>query len=308
MTLFLSCASAVPYEPVRPSAELAEEMQQLRGIGFNEQVALLRRLSPEKKARYADVLRNFDPALSYFHPNQRREHIPKLLALEDPLTTSYISAEVQMVQHPVLIEDLARWRAPGAVIVWAGLSMSDEAYHHDAPSFIAADMVLDLAASLEEFPAEVRQWAAEVRRDAAALLQRRLDEEARNPGQKTSDPPKSAHRLRELVQRWWKANEPALIGRRYSDLVPGERFLAPSQFLPGISAQPNLPINSGPAETPQPPESISTQTREAASESQIAQIRLLPWQWISIGLGSCALVILVYLHSRRKNRSTRNRA
>jgi hypothetical protein len=126
-------------------------------------------------------------------------------------------------------------------------TFSDEPYAFRGPSdvpsepfsFMATGTAFALISQIESFPNPVRQWAPSVERDRMEL--HRLLQQT-SESRKPYDPEwpnsfglRTSQRKREVLQKWWKANEAAIVAKRYADVVPGERFAAPSEFLPGIT-------------------------------------------------------------------------
>lgn len=238
-------SQAEPYKPIPLPPLIAEEARQLGSMSDETILKTFRGLSPQKKKIYADSKRRFDPDLDYNDGRQNTQQFDKLLALDDPITGEYLLRQFELHHWDAIAGDLRHWHSPKVVAAFARAAMSDEPYYNlgdngmEPVSFRSARSMLGMLQTMEGFPPEVREWAKSVEPDMLAFLKKK-QHEAESVPQGQYDPNwekgyRWYERNREVAQKWWRANEKAVLEGRLKDTVPGEPYVAPSQFLQGVT-------------------------------------------------------------------------
>ncbi len=235
-------AGAEPYKPIPMPPLLMEERRQLYFMSYQKRQELLRSLSPEKKKIYADASRRFDPDLPYEDFNLKKDDFDELLALDDEITGKYLVRQFEIHQYEAIAGHLVQWHSPLAVAAFARASMSEVPYPDTGEqpmSFTSAGPMLGLVGNIKEFPPQVRDWARSIEQDRAAFFREKSHEAEAVPLDKYDPNWRKGYRFddreREVVQKWWRANEKAVTEGRLPETVPGEAFVAPSRFMEGVT-------------------------------------------------------------------------
>jgi hypothetical protein len=230
-----SFAGAARYEPESLDPNVKAKIAELPS-GSDSRLSALRKWPKEMRLRYANGIRSFDPDLDYDLVHAGTERIGELLAMGDPIAASYMMEQARKLKSAEVFLVLRNWKDAEAVPFLAEFIETDEEFDERAPSFLATASLYHLLPELEEFPTSVRLWATRVGPEGLQLFA-----EVRSRHMKGITPLdvrdiQVSYREREILRHWWKANQAKITAHDYGGIVPGERFEAPSQFLPPIAA------------------------------------------------------------------------
>ena len=235
-------AMAVKYVPVFPGGDEIEEKAQLRNLSREERLAALRRLSPEKKKRYAEFYRWFDTDLEWRQSTTSQITWESLLALGDPITAQYLVGEFQKREGVYKDEELLSmfdlWCAPEAVPFLAGLADSDAPLpefggpNYQGHSFIAEETLFRNLGYAYYLPKEVQAWGRNKYKDynEASRLQDDIIIQQMRSGKidgyeymrlRQENGTQKRRQMREIAKQWWRDNREAFLAGRYHEVKPG---------------------------------------------------------------------------------------
>ncbi len=230
---WISVSDAAPYVP-SPLTAIEKEEHALWWNTYRtiDRITPLKRLSPEKKKRWADTIRRYDPNASY-EKNQSAagdQRFGELLALDDKVTIEYLRKQLSRTDYAqrsvfgnftssgtissllIVMEDVIEkklflepetkvkdpWDNPMEYDPWTwGLAL---------PAIVAR---------IQEFSPDVRNWALHYD-DSIGHLTKVASREIpyRNPDE-----------ARKIVfMKWWEENKAAIREGRYSDVKPGKKI------------------------------------------------------------------------------------
>lgn len=225
-------ASGEPYV-VSPLTEIEQQERQVwwdnyRASGLNDS---LKRLSPEKKKRWADTMRRYDPTKSYEENIaiiQETHMFSSLVALDDEMTIQYLRKQLNRTDYPQVdvYKDILAGNVRGFLIIMEDViekklffeSEDKRKDPWDNPTnydpWAWAHSLWRSVYYMGEFPYEVRQWARH--------YGDRIDELTELAGSGVVPYRSTDDALKIVFLKWWEQNKQAIKEGRYSDVKAGK--------------------------------------------------------------------------------------
>jgi hypothetical protein len=299
---FLCQTEAAPYEKAERTGDELQEFLLWSHLKSSGQLPALRQLSRPKQLRWIQQERSYDPSLSYRKQDGGRgPEFRTLLALNDTETARWLIGQYSLPENhgAEILQTLAEWHTAEGIAFMAARTLSEEPFvmGMDNPeSFRASMFLLDrMLPNAGDLPMPVRNWAGKL---AKALLS--SGQELLMAGGETSDASRRAsfflaERRREIAQRWWRANEKAVLAGKWQEVQPGEGYNTPEfrAFLVQLGGQ----------KTVDGSEPKGASASDAVTASSPSAFSGQSYRWIAAGLLAAFLATVagwLLVRSKRK--------
>lgn len=296
-------ALAARYVPAVPTHDEAEEFNQLHNPFTEESQAFMRRLSPEKKKRWADIHRRFDPELPWRHTDQYSNDWELLLSLGDPITSRYLLNQYKKKYYDEdLLHTFTAWCSPEAVPELMECVMSNVhplaiyGTRQRGESVVGTEALFANLGNATYLPENVQAWGKGMFHESVIFYEK---QKAELEGRKTIPTGveylqigvETTKLLKQIAIDWWAANKEPFMAGRYSEIRPGRNLVSNPDTHPSTDrlSPPILRKNSIPSthETKAAPQAVATSTEDKP--------RIWPWF-----AGIAALLAAVALILKRK--------
>jgi hypothetical protein len=251
------------------------------------------------------MIRKYDPALDY--PSNRGTHDrewQELLALNDTETAQWLIDQFPPTKStPVgYLQVMAEWHTPQGIAVIARRAFSDEPYEvrgsdmlWEPSSFAASGVLFDrMLPNMVALSGSVRDWARKLEKAHIAADRNLVTSGGNTHEVATKVNPIMQRRKREIAQRWWRANEKAVLEERWQDVRPGETYDTPEYRA--LLAQLATLRADGVSKPKKPALSVATSTE--ATKPSTGTAEWLPWACIGAVLAILAAWLAMRLRCR----------
>ena len=252
---------AVKYVRVFPTADEEAEQSQFGRLPFDQKLAALRNLSPEKKERWRELFRWFDSDLEWRDTNQPPIYWQMPLSLGDKITAQYLVSQYRKLPDEDVLGVLGYWCAPEAVpffveIIEANAPAPPYGVPIKGVTIVANECFYVNVRDAYYLSKDVREWAKsrtdevihwneqEFRDLDTALKEKRISYDEYIRGRDAAGAPRGL-RFREMALEWWRENKTAFLAGRYDEVKPGRTMdgspYIPVRLRPGIILPPHIP-------------------------------------------------------------------
>jgi hypothetical protein len=212
-------SAAAPYQVVKPTDDEREELLGYYRLRPSEQLPALRRLPRAKQLRWIQLMRKYDPSLSWAdqHGDHGTEFV-QLLALNDSDTAQWLVRQYEEKEFvPVdVFRTLGEWHTGEGIAFVARRTISDEPFVPDGwsrpTSFQAANWWADqMLPNFANLPSSVRDWARNAERNRLNAYHKIMLTGGETAKASAIASDYVNYRGREVARLWWQANEKAIL-------------------------------------------------------------------------------------------------